>query len=251
MTAVSDARDAVIGEPQPSDRETYAVTPPGLDTAAFRRWAEDKATDAGWTRLEWHYEADGRGGEMGKLTGVRPLRVNVSLADAVAYVRDLPPPPPHVQKVLDQNRTLREARRSVPAREDGHREDAGAADGADRMTTKDWPGELSDRAHRNVGNSRPANAETIERLQRELDEARLRADAAERELHRITCGVPIESDGLCRYGIGEALALAEVARLREVADAARQIRQWPGDCEYMEALSAALDALDEAEAGSE
>lgn len=44
-------------------------------------------------------------------------KVEVSLADAVAYVKSLPPPPPEVQKILDQNRELREARRRVPGAE--------------------------------------------------------------------------------------------------------------------------------------
>jgi hypothetical protein len=85
----------------------------------------------------------------------------------------------------------------------------------------------------------------VERLQRDLD-------AAERELHRIACGVPIESDGLCRHSIGEALAQAEVERLRAVVESARErVDALRRSDRQRGRLAEALDQRDEARAEAE
>ena len=77
------------------------------------------------------------------------------------------------------------------------------------------------------------------RLTRERDEARAEVerlrgevDVLVRELHRISCGIPIESDGLCPYGIAEAAekhramkAEEEVERLRDVLYLAGRLAQ--------------------------
>ena len=108
--------------------------------------------------------------------------------------------------------------------------------------------------------ARGLEAGVLDEYRHDVERAELRADAAERELHRISCGVPIETDGLCPYGIGEALARAEVVRLRAVVEAARGVKL-ADVLPYakmskrlsmaLARLTDALDALDEAEAGRE
>lgn len=52
------------------DRETVAVTPPGMNTPSFRTWAEQQAKGH-WLDLRWNEEIDRHGFPMGRLTGVR------------------------------------------------------------------------------------------------------------------------------------------------------------------------------------
>lgn len=55
-------------------RETFAVTPPGLDTPACRAWLQGEAEAKNWNGLEWADETDQHGNTMGRLTGWRPSR---------------------------------------------------------------------------------------------------------------------------------------------------------------------------------
>jgi DNA repair exonuclease SbcCD ATPase subunit len=183
-----------------------------------------------------------------------------ALASEIARLRDL------LEMQTEARISLKAERKSLRAEVDRlqHELDEARYEVArsrkDESMPKDWPGELSDRVHRDVGNARPANAE-LDRLRRELDKARSattargKADAARAADGADRMTTPDERTQL-RNDLHDALVelsdlRGEVQRLRAVVDAARQIRQWPGDCEYMEALSAALDALDESEAGGE
>ena len=64
---------------------------------------------------------------------------------------------------------------------------------------------------------RDAATERAEKAERERDELR-------RELHRIACGIEIESDALCEYGIEAANLRARVAELEAVAKATEAAR---------------------------